>query len=29
MGGLFMLYLSIAAMVSQFSDAFLSVYNGH
>jgi flagellar biosynthetic protein FliR len=29
MGGLFMLYLSIAAIVSQFSDAFLSVYNGH
>jgi flagellar biosynthesis protein FliR len=29
MGGLFMLYLSIAAMISQFSDAFLSVYNGH
>ncbi len=29
MGGLFMLYLSLAAMISQFSDAFLSVYNGH
>jgi flagellar biosynthetic protein FliR len=29
MGGLFMLYLSFAAMISQFSDAFLSVYNGH
>lgn len=29
MGGLFMLYLSIAAMMSQFSDAFLSVFNGH
>jgi len=29
MGGLFMLYLSIAAMISQFSGAFLSVFNGH
>ncbi|MDL2404838.1 flagellar biosynthetic protein FliR [Rhizobium calliandrae] len=29
MGGLFMLYLSIAAMISQFSDAFLGVFNGH
>ncbi len=29
MGGLFMLYLTIAEMISQFSDAFLSVYNGH
>lgn len=29
MGGLFMLYLSIAEIVTQFSDAFLSVYNGH
>jgi flagellar biosynthetic protein FliR len=29
MGGLFMLYLSIAAMLSQFSDAFVSIYNGH
>ncbi|KAA0699532.1 flagellar type III secretion system protein FliR [Neorhizobium sp. P12A] len=29
MGGLFMLYLSIAELVTQFSDSFLSVYNGH
>ncbi|ACM25497.1 flagellar type III secretion system protein FliR [Agrobacterium sp. SHOUNA12C] len=29
MGGLFMLYLSIAAMISQFSGAFLTVFNGH
>ncbi|MFS8048851.1 flagellar biosynthetic protein FliR [Rhizobium sp. BR 314] len=29
MGGLFMLYLSIAAVINQFSNAFLSVYNGH
>ncbi len=29
MGGLFMLYLSIAALVSQFSNAFLTVFNGH
>ncbi|MCZ3375609.1 flagellar biosynthetic protein FliR [Rhizobium sp. AG207R] len=29
MGGLFMLYLSIAALVSQFSSAFLTVFNGH
>jgi flagellar biosynthetic protein FliR len=29
MGGLFMLYLSIAAMISQFADAFLGVFNGH
>lgn len=29
MGGLFMLYLSVAAMISQFSSAFLSVFNGH
>ncbi|HEY0121707.1 MAG TPA: flagellar biosynthetic protein FliR [Rhizobium sp.] len=29
MGGLFMLYLSIAAMISQFSGAFLGVFNGH
>jgi flagellar biosynthetic protein FliR len=29
MGGLFMLYLSIAAMLSKFSDAFVSIYNGH
>ncbi|NTF86110.1 flagellar type III secretion system protein FliR [Agrobacterium rhizogenes] len=29
MGGLFMLYLSIAAMISQFSSAFLTVFNGH
>lgn len=29
MGGLFMLYLSVAAMISQFSGAFLSVFNGH
>lgn len=29
MGGLFMLYLSIATMISQFSGAFLSVFNGH
>ncbi|QND49559.1 flagellar type III secretion system protein FliR [Rhizobium lusitanum] len=29
MGGLFMLYLSIAAIISQFSGAFLSVFNGH
>ncbi|MBB3384668.1 MULTISPECIES: flagellar biosynthetic protein FliR [unclassified Rhizobium] len=29
MGGLFMLYVSIAALVSQFSNAFLTVFNGH
>ncbi|MDL2401468.1 flagellar biosynthetic protein FliR [Rhizobium mayense] len=29
MGGLFMLYLSIAAMISQFAGAFLGVFNGH
>ena len=29
MGGLFMLYLSIAAMISQFADGFLRVFNGH
>ncbi|MFT4183355.1 MAG: flagellar biosynthetic protein FliR [Rhizobium sp.] len=29
MGGLFMLYLSVAAMISQFSGAFPSVFNGH
>ena len=29
MGGLFMLYLGIAAMISQFADAFLGVFNGH
>jgi flagellar biosynthetic protein FliR len=29
MGGLFMLYLSIAALVSQFSNSFLTVFNGH
>lgn len=29
MGGLFMLYLSIAAMINQFSNAFLTVFNGH
>lgn len=29
MGGLFMLYLSIAAMINQFSSAFLTVFNGH
>ena len=29
MGGLFMLYLGIARMISQFADAFLGVFNGH
>jgi len=29
MGGLFMLYLTIAALVSQFSNSFLAVFNGH
>lgn len=29
MGGLFMLYLSIAAMISQFANTFPSVFNGH
>ncbi|MGM4979933.1 MULTISPECIES: flagellar biosynthetic protein FliR [Rhizobium] len=29
MGGLFMLYLSMATMISQFSNAFLTVFNGH
>jgi flagellar biosynthesis protein FliR len=29
MGGLFMLYLSIAELVTQFAGSFLSVYNGH
>ncbi|MGO4440098.1 flagellar biosynthetic protein FliR [Rhizobium sp. RAF56] len=29
MGGLFMFYLAIARLLTQFADAFLSVYNGH
>jgi flagellar biosynthesis protein FliR len=29
LGGLFMMYLSIAAMINQFADAFLGVFNGH